>query len=172
MTQASVETIAPPQDSAQSKRPLGALLVSLVLFALGLFAVVQAATMEVVGDSIPGPDFFPMVVGILLLLTAILLAINWFRSKTKDHSADSQAAMDWASLSGAAGSFIAFIFILEPLGWLIAATGLFWLVSLSLGGTKHLMNLAIAALFSAITQIVFSLGLGISLPSGILGGLF
>ncbi len=79
--------------------------------------------------------------------------------------------MDWISLGGAVASFVGFILLLEPLGWLICASALFWFMSFSLGGKKHLSNAAIAVLFAAITQIIFSMGLGINLPAGILGGL-
>ena len=159
------------QNTVSPKRPAGALIVSAVLLIFGLFAIQQAATMEIIGDSTPGPDFFPYVIGVLLIVASLLLTSQWFRSKAEDHNVDSRTKVDWLSLGSSLVSFVAFIALLEPLGWLISATALFWLTSLSLGGKKHGTNLAIAILFSAVTQIIFSMGLGINLPAGFLGGL-
>ncbi|MFJ2621265.1 tripartite tricarboxylate transporter TctB family protein [Glutamicibacter sp. NPDC087344] len=160
-----------PSSAVSDKRPVGALIVSAVLLVFGVFALQQAASMKIIGDSMPGPDFFPYVIGVLLLLTAVLLSLQWFRSSAEDHPQESRTTMDWISLGGAVASFVGFILLLEPLGWLICASALFWFMSFSLGGKKHLSNAAIAVLFAAITQIIFSMGLGINLPAGILGGL-
>lgn len=78
--------------------------------------------------------------------------------------------INWPCLLIGVGSLVLFTAILEPLGWLISATVLFWLMSYALGGRRHVMaGLGGLALASAI-QVVFSGLLGMSLPAGILGG--
>ncbi|MGO2659606.1 tripartite tricarboxylate transporter TctB family protein [Mycetocola reblochoni] len=65
-----------------------------------------------------------------------------------------------------------FILILDPLGWLLSAAALFWVVARALGSTRPLFDIAIALLMSSAVQLAFSAGLGLTLPSGILTGAF
>ncbi len=48
-----------PSSAVSDKRPVGALIVSAVLLVFGVFALQQAASMKIIGDSMPGPDFSP-----------------------------------------------------------------------------------------------------------------
>ena len=85
-------------DAAPIAKPLGKtkagfgtgrseFVVVALLYAVAIFLTIGTATMNVQGDSIPGPQFFPTIVCIVLYLMATLLAIQILRSpKVPDHS--------------------------------------------------------------------------------------
>ncbi len=76
--------------------------------------------------------------------------------------------VNWVKLGSALASMIVFTLILEPVGWLISATLLFAVMSLSLGGKKVVASLVIGLGLASVIQIVFSGMLGMTLPAGIL----
>lgn len=168
----------------QSRREWAEIVVAIVLFATGLFVAIGTVTMEVIGDSEPGPQFFPTIIATVLFATAIGVTVRTVRAvraaQADAHDGTAAAAAtsdpvphtDWRTLGVVVGVFVAFIVLLEPLGWLISAAGLFWAVCCALGAKNPLRVLAVAFIFSALVQIAFSLGLGLTLPSGIIGALF
>ena len=58
--------------------------------------------------------------------------------------------------------------LLEPVGWLISATLLFWAMSVALGGRRHVTGLIMGLGLASMIQVVFSGLLGMSLPAGLL----
>jgi putative tricarboxylic transport membrane protein len=78
--------------------------------------------------------------------------------------------VDVRSLLWVVLSFLGFAFLLEILGWIIAAGLLFWCVARAFGSTRHLGGLVVGLTVSSIAYIGFDMVLGMPLPSGILGG--
>lgn len=76
---------------------------------------------------------------------------------------------NWRLLGIGLATLVGFTLVLEPLGWLISATLLFWGMSLALGGRHHLRSLLIGLGLASLVQVVFSGLLGMPLPAGILG---
>ena len=68
------------------------------------------------------------------------------------------------------GGFLLFSLLLEFLGWVIGAALLFWCVAQGFGAKKPLMSLIVGLTVSSLAYIAFDMALGLSLPSGILGG--
>lgn len=138
-------------------------------------------TMEVPGKpSWPGPHFFPAIVVAAGYSLAVLLAVQAWRSKpssSAEHRKTSAGvergtlAPKWRALLIALVTLVVFGAILEPAGWLIAGTVLFWGMAVSLGSRRFLFDLAVAAVVSSIVQLAFSAGLGLQLPVGLLGGI-
>jgi putative tricarboxylic transport membrane protein len=63
------------------------------------------------------------------------------------------------------------LLLLQPLGWLIAGTLLFWGISTALGPRRPLLDLFVAAALAGVVQMVFSGLLDVPLPAGPLGGI-
>lgn len=82
------------------------------------------------------------------------------------------APIDWRTLAVVAGALAAFILILPIVGWLICSAALFWVISWAFGSKRPLFDIAVAALVAACVQLAFSAGLGLTLPAGILEGVF
>ncbi len=81
-------------------------------------------------------------------------------------------SIDWRSLAWVIGSFAAFALLLDVLGWVIAAALLFWCVARGFGARKPIVSLITGFTVSSLAYIAFDMALGMSLPSGILGGGF
>lgn len=157
------------------------LSVAALLAAIGIFMVVQIATMEVIGDDTPGPTFFPSLVAALLFVTAVGVTVSVLR-RVRASARGEQTVVadeekpdvrtDWKTLGIVVGSVTLFIVILDPVGWLLSAAALYFAIASALGARPWLTTAGIGLAFSAIVQIAFAMGLGLPLPSGILGGIF
>lgn len=152
------------------------LIVVAGVLALAVFLTVETVRMEVPeGAGTPGPQFFPVVVAGFLYVQAVLLAIDVLRHPAGDTD-DSEPAVpaapksDLRTMGLALGALVIFVLILVPVGWLIAATFLFWAICTVLGSRRPVFDLAIAALVAAVIQLAFSAGLGLNLPAGIFEG--
>ncbi|ALJ19988.1 tripartite tricarboxylate transporter TctB family protein [Microbacterium sp. No. 7] len=83
-----------------------------------------------------------------------------------------QSRLDWRTVGITVAALVVFILILEPVGWLVSAALLFWLLTWAFGSRRPLFDIGVAVITSSIIQIAFGAGLGLSLPAGILGGIF
>lgn len=77
----------------------------------------------------------------------------------------------WA-VTGLVGTIVAFIVLLQPLGWLISGALLFWGVARALGSRRPVFDIFLSIAISSTVQLAFSAGLGLSLPPGVLAGVF
>jgi putative tricarboxylic transport membrane protein len=183
-------------------------VVVAVLYAVAIFLTVGTVTMNVQGKSAPGPQFFPILVCIVLYLAATLLAIQILRKpnvpdntihpghgqfsadmlhdlghlgKEEDATYDDaplptpgktwKTYSDWRTVGLMVGGVVAFVLLLEPLGWIISAAALFWLVAYALGSRRPFFDIGLGLLFSSIIQLAFGGALGLGLPSGLVGGI-
>lgn len=180
---------------------LGFVLLLLVV-ASGL--LYGALTMEVLGESNPGPQFFPLVISGLLYLAAIAIAVSIIlrpsypdgephpgrgnfskemlsdistvedervRRRYSKYSGDWTTYSDWKTIGIIVGAIAVFILILNPLGWIISATLLFWVACRALGSRSTLLDFGVSLLFASVIQLAFNEGLGLPLPPGFLEGL-
>ncbi|KPG86474.1 hypothetical protein AEQ27_04250 [Frigoribacterium sp. RIT-PI-h] len=169
------------------------LIVPGLMLVIGLALVVGTVTMRVPDTATsPGPQVFPAIVAALVLIVAVLLAIDVLR---KPEAATVEIAQPAApgdvddldldgepverrptsnhrALLGALGTVVVFIAALTPLGWLLAGAVLFWGIARSLGSRRPVFDIFLALAISSIVQLAFSAGLGLNLPPGILEGIF
>ncbi|BBG01077.1 MULTISPECIES: tripartite tricarboxylate transporter TctB family protein [Pseudonocardia] len=162
----------------------GALVVPAILAGLGIFLVYGTVTMEVVGDGgLFGPTTMPWIVAVLCFVVAALLAFDILRPRPEYDSpaeapAESSAGDEPGAPEGvnvpavltAVGGVAGFIVVLPFLGWILSATGLFTAVAVALGNRRWPSILLGGLAVSSAVQVVFSGLLGISLPSGFVGG--
>ncbi|WP_219717609.1 tripartite tricarboxylate transporter TctB family protein [Zhihengliuella halotolerans] len=64
------------------------LVVSALILILATAVAVGTVTMDVMGDTIPGPQFFPTIVYLLLYVLGVLHAISVIRTRRFPHGAD------------------------------------------------------------------------------------
>ncbi|MFC5319692.1 tripartite tricarboxylate transporter TctB family protein [Brachybacterium alimentarium] len=80
-----MKTPAPRRSAPVGARPLSALavrkelIVVVLLAAVGIVLLIGSTTMNVLGEDVIGPQFVPVVLGVLLLLAAALLAVDVIR---------------------------------------------------------------------------------------------
>lgn len=153
------------------------LAMPLVLAAFATYLVIGIITMRVPPNAaFPGPQFFPGIIAAGLYVFAIVLGIGAVRAVggTPDAAEPDErtVGVDWRSFAWVVGSFLAFAFLLGILGWIIAAALLFTGVARGFGQRNVLFALFVGVTISSLTYIAFDMGLGLSLPSGILGWAF
>ncbi|MCQ1954485.1 tripartite tricarboxylate transporter TctB family protein [Arthrobacter sp. zg-Y238] len=152
------------------------LLLSLLMVLFSTYLLIGILTMDVgEGTDFPGPKFFPGILMVAGYVLAVLLALHYLRSP--EHPTETSARTyrtftDWSAVLWSAGGFLLFALTLETLGWIIAAAMLFWFVAKGFGSRRPLFDISFALLISSAIYLAFSVGLGLNLPSGILGGGF
>src|SRR5699024_266000 len=77
---------------------------------------------------------------------------------------------DFTALAWVVGGFLAFALLLNPLGWILAAALLFWTAAHGFGSRRPVFDILISLFMSSLVYLIFATGLGLNLPSGLLGG--
>jgi putative tricarboxylic transport membrane protein len=170
-------TEEPQKDAASNAVDKAQYIVCAVLVAVGAFLIYDALTLEAGFAKVDpvGPKFFPLAIGIILIVLAVILAIAIPRGSVGEADAgedvDPNSPGDWRTVGMLVGLFIAVIVLVEPLGWAITGTLLFAGAATILGSRHYIRNIAIGAALSLISFYAFYSGLGIPLPAGILDGI-
>lgn len=153
---------------------------------LGVAALLGAAGAVVLADALRlvvpysqsdpvGPKALPIVVGSLLLICAVMLAVNVMRGGHGEAEAgedvDLSHPADWKTVLPLAGAFIANILLIDWAGWVISGTVLFWGSVWALGSRHYVRDGIISLALALLTFYGFYLGLGIALPAGLLEGI-
>ncbi|CAH0297467.1 hypothetical protein SRABI83_04408 [Arthrobacter sp. Bi83] len=151
--------------------------VAALLGAAGALVLLDAARLVTpYSQSDPvGPKTLPVIVGALLLVSAVMLAVNVLRGGHGEAEAgedvDLSHPADWKTVLPLAGAFIANILLIDWAGWVISGTVLFWGSVWALGSRHYVRDGLISLALALLTFYGFYLGLGIALPAGLLEGI-
>lgn len=175
------ETTATPGGRATAGEGRSGLVLALLMLALAVYLTVGIVTMNVPdGAESPGPTFFPTILAVACYVLAALLVVHYVRHpEAPEDTAGVEAVddteyptfTDWRTLGLTAGGFLAFALLLNPLGWILAAALMFWVIAYAMGSSSPIKDIAISLVVSCAVQVAFSTGLGLNLPAGILEGL-
>ncbi|MGB3234147.1 MAG: tripartite tricarboxylate transporter TctB family protein [Mycobacterium sp.] len=152
-------------------------IVCAVMVAAGAFLIYDGMSMpggyaEV--DPV-GPRFFPITIGVGLLVMSIVLAVAIPRGYRGEADAgediDPDMPSDWRTVGLLVGLFVALIVLVVPLGWAITSALFFAGCATVLGSKHYLRNLAIGVVLAVASFYAFYSGLGIPLPAGVLDGI-
>jgi len=151
--------------------------VALLLGAAGVLVFLDAnglATPYSKSDPV-GPKTVPFIVAGMLVVCAVLLAINVLRGGKGEaeggEDVDLAHPADWKTVLPLAGAFILNILLIDWAGWVVSGTVLFWGSVLALGSRHFVRDGLISVALSLLTFYGFYLGLGIALPAGLLEGI-
>lgn len=86
-----VQEHIPPKSAASWLRRRRELLMVAFLGALGALLLIGSRTMDVLGDTLPGPTFFPVIVGVLVLLVALALLVDIVRNPEAPRDPEDEA---------------------------------------------------------------------------------
>ena len=151
--------------------------VALLLGAAGVVVFIDASRLVVpYSQSDPvGPKTVPFIVAGLLVVCAVLLAVNVLRGGKGEAEGGEDIELghpaDWKTVLPLAGAFILNILLIDWAGWVISGTVLFWGCVLALGSRHYIRDGLISIALSLLTFYGFYLGLGIALPAGLLEGI-
>lgn len=154
----------------------GELAFASSLLVLGVIVLIDTKNMLVPPASgTIGPQIFPYLVSIFLILVSIGIMIQIFMGNLGQPEGtefgDTIDKTDFKTLLIVAGSMATYPLLIERAGFIIASTVAFFGVSFAFGAKNAVKNLAISIIFSAIVYFSFTRGLNVNLPSGILGGI-
>jgi len=174
-------------------RPLGGwwsgragLVFPLILFVFATYLAIGQIAMPVPEDvDPPGPRFFPAIVIAALYILAVVLTVSLIRAPQpplRDATIEPEGKVrpnpdhsgmwfsDWPRLAWAVGGFAAFIVLLQPAGWILAAALLFWTIARALGSQHPVRDIGVALVFSSVLYLIFAGVLSVNLPTGALFG--
>ena len=149
----------------------GEIIAGLALAALGSYVAMQSLKWEIMGMSGPGPGFFPLGYGILMVVLSLVLVVRAVLGRGP--KADEVGPIDWRGIFVALAlwaGFAATIPLMKYLGFFLTFGLLMFFVGRVIFSRPipHVLAGAIAAplLFFA----VFTYGLQLRLPVGSLTG--
>ena len=151
--------------------------VALLLGAAGVIVFLDTKRLAITYSQTDpvGPKTLPYLVSGMLVVCAVLLAINVLRGGQGEaeggEDVDLTHPADWKTVLPLAGAFIANILLIDWAGWVISGTILFWGSAWALGSRHYVRDGIIAVALSVLTFYGFYLGLGIHLPAGVLKGI-
>jgi len=158
----------------QGRSELG---VALFLGVIGLVVLVSALMLpesRIVRGPV-GPAAVPTVVGGLLIVVAVFLAVDVLRGGRGEpeggEDVELGAGTDWRTVGLLAVAFLSNALLIERLGWPLSGAILFWGSAFALGSRHPVRDAVIALVLGVGSWYLFVLGLGISLPVGVLRGI-
>ncbi|MEW6045209.1 MAG: tripartite tricarboxylate transporter TctB family protein [Bacillota bacterium] len=141
-------------------------MVGLAAAGLGLFFIAGAYALRVLpGYARISPRFFPVLVGSGLVVAGVLLV----RSALRGEAPGGDAACDWKATGLVAAGLLLHMALIERAGFILSSTLLFGLSAYALGSRRLAANTLVGLIVSAATYLVFTRGLGLSLPAGVVG---
>jgi putative tricarboxylic transport membrane protein len=134
------------------------------VLALGIFIAVETSRFDVgPSHAAVGPRLFPFLIAAGLIVVG--LAVLW--QGFFGHIAhEGGFELDWLAVAFVSGGLIAQMLLLELLGWIIATTMLFVAVARAFGSRRLVLDAAIGLALTGLAYVVFTAGLGLSLPAG------
>lgn len=122
-----------------------------------------------------GPRPVPVLLGAALLVVSVLYAVDVARGglgqAEEGEDVDLTTAVDWRTIGLLLAAFVLNALLIEPLGWVISGSILFWGSAFALGNRHHVRGLVFGVALSLATFYTFAIGLGVNLPAGILQGI-
>ncbi|MDO5371847.1 tripartite tricarboxylate transporter TctB [Corynebacterium glutamicum] len=151
------------------------LIMPAILTVFSLYLLIGVLNMDVGNAAFPGPRFFPTILGIAGLLVAVALTIQTIKYPMHPENESGRSwkfHSDYVSLAWAIGGFFAFAVLLPYLGWVLAGALLFWTMTRAFGSKRPGFDVLVSLMMSSVVYLAFDVGLGLNLPSGLLGGGF
>ena len=143
---------------------VGEAVLGFGVLGLGLFIAVQTSQMQVAASQAAvGPRLFPfLVAGGLVLVAAALLREAFFGHVAHEGGFE----LDWLAVLLVSAGLIVQMLLPEWVGWIVAATILFVLTARAFMSRRLVADAALGLGLAALTFVVFSYGLDLSLPAG------
>lgn len=155
---------------------MGELAFAGSLLLLGVIVLIDTKNMLVPpGSGSVGPQVFPTIIGIFIILVAIALTVEILRGNYGQPEGtefgEIHAKTDWKTLGMVTGSILTYPFLIESAGFVVASTVVFFGVGFAYGARKIFKNFLIAIIFALVVYLLFTKLLNVNLPAGILKGL-
>jgi putative tricarboxylic transport membrane protein len=174
VTDDSAPRSASPDVSQRRPIRWGEWAVSAALLAIGIVVLLdglhQAASRSASGV---GAGFMPKVVGVAIIALSAALMVQIARGRLGEPD-EAEGDVDvrrtrWVPLAVCVAAVLVFIVGVEPLGYVIVSSIVFWLTAWAVGARHVLRSALIAVVLSLVVYLAFTRLLDIALPAGVLG---
>jgi putative tricarboxylic transport membrane protein len=144
------------------------------LLALGVVALLATFAIPAGRDgwATTGARFFPLLVSIGLIVCALAQLLRATVLPDHDlarHAGVEAAETDWRTPAIVAGALVAYVLVLEPLGYVVATALFFPVAAWALGSTRQRRDVLAGLAFAVVIDALFTQMLAVPLPIGIVG---
>jgi putative tricarboxylic transport membrane protein len=166
-------TPSPPERRVN----IGEMLLALWAVLFGILIVWQTTLVRLTpAYSKVGPRVIPYIVGAGMIVVGVWLAYEALTGRmslgtTESEDADPALPTDWRTVGLLALALLVYLLLIERAGFIIASATLFVMAAFAMGSRRLARDIAIGIVMSTVLYVVFSRGLGLSLPAGILEGI-
>jgi putative tricarboxylic transport membrane protein len=142
------------------------------VLGLGVYSLIRAGSIvePTTAAGAVGPRTMPYLVGALLVVTGGTTLVQVMRGQRGEaeggEDVDLSGGTDWLTAGLLAACVAVHAFLVEPLGWPIAAAVLFSGSAVVLGARPIWRAVAVGVVLALAVQALFVGGLGVSLPAG------
>jgi putative tricarboxylic transport membrane protein len=139
------------------------------LLALGLFVGIETALLEVAPtQATVGPRLFPSLVaaGLVAVSLALLREALFAGRGVARGGGGGGWELDWPAVALVSAGLVAAMLLMEPAGWVVAATLLFVGAARAFGSRRPALDAVVGLVLAGLTFAVFNYGLGLGLPGG------
>ncbi|MBI4790208.1 MAG: tripartite tricarboxylate transporter TctB family protein [Chloroflexi bacterium] len=143
----------------------GIILVFGAAYLAGAFAINEPNT----SYSAVGPRFFPILIGVGMLISGAWLGAQTWRKQRAGGTFADLEEMDWRTWGAAALTLLIYIYALVPLGYLIATTAFLFVEARIFGSHAWLRDAIVSVAIALLVYGFFNGLLKIGLPTGLLG---
>src|SRR5829696_8907990 len=156
---------------------IGEMLLASAAVVFGILIIWQTTLIRLTpAYSKVGPRVIPYIVGAGLAVVGIWLAIEALTGRATAGTAESEDAdptlpTDWRTVGLLVLALLAYLVLIERAGFIIASAILFVMAAFAMGSRRPARDIATGIVMSTALYLVFSRGLGLSLPPGILMGI-
>ena len=154
--------------------PKGQLAIAAGIVALGAIVLWGSFHLPTGGGYAQvGPGVVPRIVGVGLLLLGVLLVHEAFAGGFRglDEAEERRLGMDWAAFAWITAGILAYGLGIVRLGFVPSSMILFVLVARGFGSRRWALNVIVSALLAIAIFALFTYGLGLTLPAGVLAPL-
>lgn len=151
------------------------LLVALGITLTGLLLLLGTLKIPFGINAVVGPRVVPLIVSVGTMVLGALLTVGALRGERAEPAAEEDTDPDApVTLNNPAvilGGFLLGSLLLAPLGFVLGTAMMYFSVAYAFGERRTGLTLLVALIVSLVTDVVFTRGLGLNLPAGVLKGL-
>jgi len=155
----------------ESKSRRNEKITAFVLFGFSLFYFLSSWRMKIGTTRNPGPGFIPVITGSLLLFCTAAYLIRVLRPKPgagKEEKAVPRGEKNYLAIFGILGCTLAYPFLLEYGKFIVSTFAVAYVMLVLLKPSRSLLAFFLALGMAVGSFLIFSLLLGVALPSGFL----
>lgn len=170
-------TQPPPSPADSPGRPgisLPDLLVALGITLVGALLLLGTFQIPFGISAVVGPRVFPLIVSIGTIVLGALLTLAALRGDRAEpgleEDTDPDAQSNHLNPVIILGGFLLGTVLLQPLGFVLGTAVMYFSVAFAFGERRYGLMLGVSLVVALLTYLLFTRGLGLNLPAGLLKG--